>query len=141
MENVLNSISDLKANNTIEGFVGGLNHVQDVVIDLTNEINRLEQSRLIYGTLHFRKDQSGNPKYCYAVHSVKGKNKREREYIGTDEDKIKDALDAISRAKRLEYLKTEVKRLEREYDHLHDLVTDLKRAFLNFKIETETVDK
>ncbi|MDQ1817803.1 hypothetical protein RBA41_31330 [Massilia sp. CCM 9210] len=69
---------------------------------LTTEMAALEKEGLIYASSTLR-----DGKYFYLVYPSKKMEKRKREYVGTDPEKIANALAGIARARQYEILKAE----------------------------------
>lgn len=77
---------------------------------LRNQMQRLESAGLIYATPHYRQG-----KYLYLLFPTtreKGKKSRSRVYIGSQSERISDALKGIERAKEFDRLKRELWLLE-----------------------------
>lgn len=75
--------------------------------ELAEQMAELDKAGLIYAAPHWREG-----KYFYLVYPVKSGDKRRRDYIGTDTQKIEDAQAAIARGKAYDVLAAQHKRYE-----------------------------
>lgn len=76
----------------------GIENLQRRERDLENQINRLRNLGWVDAKPHYR-----DGKYLYLIYPMVN-GERRREYIGADQNKIQDALDAIERKSEIENL-------------------------------------
>lgn len=100
------------------------------VADLAAQMAKLKAAGLIYASFHWREG-----KYFYLVYPVKAGDKRKRDYIGTDKEKIKAAQAAMARAKAYDALAVQLGQYEGflmdSRRVLKHLVTTLASSFGN----------
>lgn len=123
--NAISLIRKLKKNQTLEKNIINLNSFEKKLTEYLNEIECLSKQTLIYGSLHYKKDLSGIPKYCYVIHTTKNSKKRKRDYIGIDDKKIKLASDAIERANKLEQLKNKINLINNDFRYIYDKIISI----------------
>jgi len=134
MKNTFTLIEKLKNKHILESLITDLNNIEKALTKHSNEIKHLSKQPLIYGSLHFRKDSTGSPKYCYIIHTTKGHKARERDYLGVDEEKIKLAAEAIARTNKLEQLKNKSLLINQDFLQIYDRIMTLKQSIESFKI-------
>jgi hypothetical protein len=91
--------------------------------ELLAEISRLEAAGMANGSIHMR-----DGKYAYLVHSQKGKGKRVREYIGTDQEKIELAKAKIDRYRQWSICHQTLAKIKAEIIDLRWVTRSLERA-------------
>jgi hypothetical protein len=96
------------------------------VNNIALQMDELSKAGLIYASTHWREG-----KYFYLVYPVKAGEKRRRDYIGTDKEKIEAAQASIERAKSFDVLALQLKRygalLSESRRVLKHLVDDMSR--------------
>jgi hypothetical protein len=75
--------------------------------DISAQMDELHKAGLIYASTHWREG-----KYFYLVYPVKAGEKRRRDYIGTDKEKIEAAQAAIERGKTFNAFAAQLKQYE-----------------------------
>lgn len=75
--------------------------------ELARRMHELEKQGLIYATEHWK-----DRKYMMLLYPIKPGKPRQREYVGNDETKVKDAQAKIQRAKDFDALAEQAKRID-----------------------------
>lgn len=93
---------------------------------IASRMAQLKKAGLIYATEHWRKDRkTGEPMYLYLLYPSHVGEKREREYIGCDPEKVAAARAGIQRGKEFDQLNKQHKLMQ---SNLHEAYNTLKRA-------------
>lgn len=98
--------------------------LEDKIQIITSRMATLKKSGLIYATEHWRRDNNGVPKYFYLLYPQQMGEKRKREYIGTDPDKIHNAQEGRKRAIEYDGLSKELDELQRYVRQIHQALAD-----------------
>lgn len=91
----------------------GIENLQRRERDLENQINHLRNLGWVDAKPHYR-----DGKYLYLIYPMVN-GERRREYIGADQNKIQDALDAIER-------KSEIENLENRLADISSVISQTK---------------
>ncbi len=79
---------------------------------IAERMAKLKKMGLIYASEYWWKDGDGQPKYFYLLYPHKQGERRRRDYIGCDLERIEAARQGLARAKEYDGLTVKLSRLE-----------------------------
>lgn len=97
--------------------------------DIAEQMAALKKAGLIYANEHMK-----DGKYLVLLHPSQAGDKRVREYVGKDTQKIKEARDAIQRAKDYDELGRQSERLEQVLAQGHRSLQEAARILSTRKL-------
>lgn len=109
-------------------FLQELQKVDQRYLELQTQLAELKAQGLIYATEYWRPDNNGDSKYLYLHYPQKMGARREREYVGSDPEKIEKAQAGIARAKKYDELAAEAEQLRQRVETAHGHVAAAANA-------------
>lgn len=97
------------------------------IVAIVTRMDELKKAGLVYATEHWRRDNSGVPKYFYLLYPQQPGEKRRREYIGTDAAKIHAAQEGRQRAHEYDDLARDLRHLRGYVMRVSQDLGDAKR--------------
>lgn len=94
---------------------------------LSDGMAELASAGLIYASEHWRKDSDGEPKYFYLLYPQQPGERRKREYVGCDPQKIEEARAGMARGREYDQLRTQLTALEGRIYHVQQAMTEARR--------------
>jgi uncharacterized protein (DUF2225 family) len=104
-------------------FLQDLQKVDQRYLELQAQLAELKAQGLIYATEYWRPDNNGESKYLYLHYPQRAGSRREREYVGSDPEKIENAQAGIARAKKHDELAAEAEQLRQRVETAREHIT------------------
>ncbi|MCF3643222.1 hypothetical protein LXM94_25010 [Rhizobium sp. TRM95111] len=104
-----------------------INRLDKEIDGIVGRMDLLKKGGLIYASPHWRKDSSGAEKYFYLLYPQQAGEKRRREYVGCDLEKIEEARAAIERGKEFDELNKQLSALKSRIEQVHEAMGNAKR--------------
>ncbi len=95
------------------------------ITQIAQNMDALKKAGLVYATPHWREG-----KYFYLLHPQKPGQKRNREYVGCDPQRIEAAKQAIARAKQYDEFGQELSKLQYRIEQVEEAFMRAKRALV-----------
>jgi hypothetical protein len=84
----------------------------------------LKKSGLIYAAEHFRKNTHGEPSFLYLIYPTQAGEKRRRDYVGSDPDKIAKARAGIERANEYDRIEQGTRQIIQQLQKINIMVDE-----------------
>lgn len=99
--------------------------LEQEIATVAGRMTTLKKAGIIYASEHWRKDRDGEPKYFYLLYPSKVGEKRRREYVGSEPERIETARAGMARAAEYDSLADRERRLQHR---IHSVAHALREA-------------